>query len=188
MSAANWLEELEARLEQRLEAFLRANPQQEALLAEQEQRERQQRLLGERLRLRQEAELQRQGLLRLAGEIRQWKERVERARAAGAGDLAGRAEAHIGTLMEQGRSRWQTLGEIGERFSAVERDLQELTARAAAAPAPGKATSGGAAGNGGRGVAAEKDPAASPMDDLERAWANFETQQELEALRRRTGG
>lgn len=169
MSGANWLEELEARLEQQLEAFLRGNPQQEALLAEQEQRDRQQRLLGERLKLRQEAELQRQGLLRLAGEIRQWQERVERARKAGADDLARRAEAHIATLMEQGRNRWQTLGELGERFDAVERDLAGLTGRTAAAPAP----------------AAQGGPPPDPMVELEQAWARFETQQDLEALRRR---
>jgi hercynine metabolism protein len=186
MSSSSWLEELEARLEQRLQAFLRANPQQEALLAEQEQRERQQRLLEERLRLRQEAELQRQGLLRLAGEIRQWKERVKRAEGAGAGDLAERADAHIATLMEQGRSRWQTLGEVGERFTAVERDLQQLTARAAAAQAPGQGGQG-AAGDGGREKQGQDSAKASPMEELERAWASFETEQELESLRRRQG-
>lgn len=180
MSGVSWLEELEARLEQRLEAFLRANPQQEALLAEQEQRERQQRLLADRLRLRQEAELQRQGLLRLAGEIRQWRERVDKARGAGASDLAGRAEAHIATLMEQGRSRWQTLGELGERFDTVERQLQELTATPAAgrAPAPGPKDTGRAG----------ESSSGDGLADLERAWASFETQQELDALRRRSGG
>jgi hercynine metabolism protein len=174
MTGGSWLEELETQLEQRLESFLRANPQQEALLAEQEQRERQQRLLAERLRLRQEAELQRQGLLRLAGEIRQWRERVERARQAGADDLAGRAEAHITTLMEQGRSRWQTLGELGERFTGVERDLEQLTSRPAG---------GGTAAKAGHPDTPPR--ATNPMEELERAWASFETEQELESIRRR---
>lgn len=169
MSPGSWLDELEARLNQQLESFLRANPLQEALLAEQDQRDRQQRLLNARLKLRQEAELQRQGLLRLAGEIRQWQERSERARGAGAQDLATRAEAHIATLMEQGRSRWQTLGELGERFAAAERELSELTA-APAAPAP----------QGGSGAVADG------MAELEQAWSRFEAQQELEALRRRS--
>jgi hercynine metabolism protein len=167
MSPASWLEELEARLNQQLESFLRTNPQQEALLAEQDQRDRQQRLLSERLKLRQEAELQRQGLLRLAGEIRQWQERTERARGAGADGLVSKAEAHIATLMEQGRNRWQTLAELGERFSTVERDLAELTATPAS-PAPARAA----------GVA-------DGMAELEQAWSRFEAQQELEALRRR---
>jgi hercynine metabolism protein len=162
------MEELEARLNQQLESFLRANPQQEALLAEQAQRDRQQRLLQERLKLRQEAELQRQGLLRLAGEIRQWQERSERARGAGAEELAARAEAHIATLMEQGRNRWQTLAELGERFAAVERELAELTA-APTPPAPGRSG----------------ERVADGMAELEQDWRRFEAQQELEALRRR---
>ena len=168
MSPGSWMEELEARLNQQLESFLRANPQQEALLAEQAQRDRQQRLLNERLKLRQEAELQRQGLLRLAGEIRQWQERSERARGAGAEELAARAEAHIATLMEQGRNRWQTLAELGERFAAVERELAELTA-APTPPSPGRSG----------------ERVADGMAELEQDWRRFEAQQELEALRRR---
>ena len=168
MSPGSWMEELEARLNQQLESFLRANPQQEALLEEQAQRDRQQRLLHERLKLRQEAELQRQGLLRLAGEIRQWQERSDRARGAGAEELAARAEAHIAALMEQGRNRWQTLAELGERFAAVERELAELTA-APTPPAPGRSG----------------ERVADGMAELEQDWRRFEAQQELEALRRR---
>jgi hercynine metabolism protein len=171
--SGTWLDGLEARLDAALEGFLRGNPQQEALLAEQDARERQQRLRRERVALKAEAELQRQGLLRLAQDIRGWQGRVERARAAGALDLAGRAEAHIGTLMEQGRARWQTLAELGDRFAAVERDLQALAA-------------------GGGGPATEPAPKTSQTTSakpggtgLEADWAAFETQQELEALRRK---
>ncbi|MEB3334673.1 MAG: hercynine metabolism protein [Cyanobacteriota bacterium] len=166
--SGTWLDHLEARLEQTLEGFLRANPEQEALLAEQGARERQQRLRRDRLTLTTEAELQRQGLLRLAEDIRSWQRRVERAKAAGALDLAGRAEAHIATLMEQGRARWQTLAELGERFAAVEVELQGL-ATGVAAKASGSQAQG--AQPGGRGLEAD--------------WAAFETQQELEALRRK---
>ena len=172
--SANWLDQLEARLEQTLESFLQANPQQETLLAEQEARERQQQLRRDRLGLKAEAEIQRQGLLRLAEDLRCWQERVDRAKAASAMDLAGRAEAHIATLMEQGRARWQTLDELGERFAAVERELQQLgatpssPATAAASKAPSKQDSSG--------------------PDLEADWAAFETQQELDALRRKMQG
>ncbi|MEA5411236.1 hypothetical protein VB737_05590, partial [Synechococcus sp. BA-120 BA3] len=79
MSGSSWLEELEARLDQQLEGFLRTNPQQEELLREQAARDRQRQLLAERLRLRQQAEEQRRELLRLAEEIRQWQERTGRA-------------------------------------------------------------------------------------------------------------
>jgi hercynine metabolism protein len=167
-NSGNWLDQLEARLDETLEGFLQANPQQEALLAEQAARERQQRLRRDRVTLKTEAELQRQGLLRLAEDIRSWQERVKRARGAGALDLAGRAEAHIATLMEQGRARWQTLAELGERFAAVERELREL-ATAGAPPATAGPT---------------KEPK-PPGTVLEADWAAFETQQELEELRRK---
>ena len=87
---SSWLEELEARLDQQLEGFLRTNPQQEELLRGQAARDRQKQLLAERVRLRQQAEEQRKQLLKLAEEIRQWQERIGRARNAGAGELAGR--------------------------------------------------------------------------------------------------
>jgi len=173
--SGNWLDQLEARLEQTLEGFLRANPQQDTLLAEQEARERQQQLRRDRLALKTEAELQRQGLLRLAEDIRCWQGRVDRAKGAGALDLAGRADAHIATLMEQGRARWQTLGELGERFAAVEQQLRQLGEgpgsqgpTAAATPAP--------------------QPSGSTGPDLEADWAAFETQQDLEDLRRKMQG
>ncbi|MFN9570373.1 MAG: hercynine metabolism protein [Cyanobacteriota bacterium] len=173
--SVNWLDQLEARLDQTLEGFLRANPQQDTLLAEQVARDRQQQLRRDRLALKTEAELQRQGLLRLAEDIRCWQGRVDRAKGAGALDLAGRAEAHIATLMEQGRARWQTLGELGERFAAVEQELQQL---------------GTASGS--RGQAAATKPGVQPSEppgpDLEADWAAFETQQELEDLRRKMRG
>jgi hercynine metabolism protein len=174
--SGNWLDQLEARLEQTLESFLQANPQQESLLAEQAARERQQQLRRDRLALKAEAELQRQGLLRLAEDIRCWQERVDRAKGAGALDLAGRAEAHITTLMDQGRARWQTLDELGERFAAVERELQHLGGN------PSGPASGAAAG------AEAKPKAQTSGPDLEADWAAFENQQELDALRQKMQG
>ncbi len=171
-----WLDQLEARLDATLEGFLQANPQQEALLAEQDARERQQRLRRDRLTLKTEAELQRQGLLRLAEDIRSWQTRVERARGAGAVDLAGRAEAHINTLMDQGRARWQTLAELGERFETVERELRELVSGPPPPPkrTPAASTEAGTA----------KEPGGTAAN-LEADWAAFETQEELEQLRRK---
>jgi hercynine metabolism protein len=160
--SSSWLEDLETRLESTFESFLRANPGQEALLQEQEARDRQQRLRRQRLELQGQAELGRRRLLELAEEIRRWQERVERARQAGADDLAGRAEAHIASLMDQGRLRWQELGELGRRFAGVEKELAEL-GRQGTPPPPG------------------------PQDTLEGDWVAFEARQELEDLRRSMG-
>ena len=56
MSSSSWLDQLEARLDQQLEAFLAANPSQEALLEEQGARDRQARLVGQRRQLQRQAE------------------------------------------------------------------------------------------------------------------------------------
>jgi hercynine metabolism protein len=164
--SSSWFEQLEAQLERQLEAFLQANPAQEALLQEQEQQERQQRLKQQRLDLQQQAEHTRTGLLQLANDIAQWQQRLQRAQAAGATDLAQRAEAHVHQLMAQGRDRWQALGALGHQFRQVEGELEQL---AQARPAPPQATSAGV------------EP------DLNQAWAAFEAEQELEQLRRAQG-
>ena len=100
--SSSWFEQLEAQLERQLETFLQANPAQEALVQEQEQQERQQRLKRQRLDLQAQAEHTRAGLLQLASDIAQWQQRLQRAQAAGATDLAQRAEAHVHQLMAQG--------------------------------------------------------------------------------------
>lgn len=175
---SNWLEELEARLDRQLESFLKSNPQQEALLAEQQARERQQSLRRQLLDLKQEAELQRQGLLRLAGEIRSWQERVRRARGAGADALADRAEAHINELMEQGRCRWETLAEVGQRFNAVDVELRSMAA--ATDGGPGQAAADPAHGS----SPSQAKRESTPQADLESDWAAFENHQDLQELRR----
>jgi hercynine metabolism protein len=162
-NGSSWLEELEARLDNTLDAFLRANPAQEARLREQGDRDRQQRLQQQRLELQGQAELQRRRLLELAEEIRCWQGRVEKARGAGADDLAARAESHIATLMGQGRRRWQELGELGRSFAAVEKELADLPRQSSPAP----------------------NPTPTPREILETDWAAFEARQELEDLRRR---
>lgn len=173
----SWLDDLEARLESQLEDFLRTNPDQEALLAEQERRDRQEALRRQRLQLQEEAERARAALLQLASDIRCWQERVAKARRASAEELANRAETHVAGLMEQGRQRWQTLTELGQRFGAVEWELSQLGRQATGAAAPSAtappagasaAEAGGGAGN-----------------DLGEAWAAFEAQQDLEALKQR---
>ena len=166
-AAADWLEQLEARLEQQLDAFLRGNPAQEALLQEQERLERRQ----QQREALAKAEVLRSELLHLASEIQQWRDRAQRARSAGATELADRAEQQVLQLMERGRQRWQSLEQLGRQVrhtppAAASRTARTTgTAQASAAP---NATTNTTAG---------KEP-------LDQAWARFETEQELEALRR----
>ena len=110
----DWLDELEARLEQLLDAFLQANPSQQALLRDQQ--------LAEAQALRSE-------LLQLAAEIQRWRQRVDKAQGAGANDLAAQAQRHLEQLMERGRNRWQRLEQLG-------RDLQGGAGTETRTPAP----------------------------------------------------
>ena len=178
---ASWFEQLEAQLERQLETFLAANPAQEALLQQQEQQEKQQRLKRRRLELQDQADQARSGLLALVAEITQWQQRVQRARNAGANDLAGRAEQHLGQLMGQGRDRWQALAELGRSFQAVEAELEQLARQT---PPPPTQAPGGARPGGPQAARAKGQAEPEPLDQ---AWAAFEAQQALEELRRRQG-
>jgi len=137
----DWLDELEARLEQLLDAFLQANPSQQALLRDQQ--------LAEAQALRSE-------LLQLAAEIQRWRQRVDKAKGAGANDLAAQAQLHLDQLMERGRGRWQRLEQLG-------RELQGGAGTETRTPAP---------------------TPAQPNEPLDQAWARFEIEQDLERLRR----
>jgi len=155
---SNWLEQLERELDQRLSAFLRNNPVQNQLFQDQHQQDRAQALQRQRQQLQQDAEQLRGQLLNLVTEVRAWTDRIDRARRAGALDLAQRAQAHLDGLMAQGRTQWTDLANLGRRFSEVEAQLQELS-RQAQSSRPG-------------------------LDD---DWARFEAEQELEQLRREKG-
>ena len=167
---ASWLDNLEARLEQSLEAFLRANPEQEALLAQQNRQDQERQRQQQRLALRAEAEQRRQQLLALAAEIQRWQERVEQAERAGAGELAGRARRRRDELMDEGRLHWETLARLGEQLQRLEAPEAAMDRGASAAATPGAAGPVPAKG--------------MPADNLEDDWRRFETQQELERLRR----
>ena len=85
---------------------------------------------------------------------------VAGARAAGAVDLACRAEAHTQTLMDQGRQLWEELGQLGQQFRDLDQQLDALH-RSASQQQKGRS--------------------------LDEDWALFEARQELEELRRRQG-
>ena len=154
----NWLEQLERELDQRLAAFLSKNPVQEQLFRQQHHLDRARSLQRQRQQLQQEAEDQRKQLLALAADVRAWTERTERARRAGEQELSRRAEQHLNELMDQGRSQWTDLADLGRRFKEVDQQLSELNRQQS-----------------------------SGVSSLDREWALFEAEQELEQLRHNAG-
>lgn len=161
--SASWFDDLTRELERQLEVFLDDHPSQRQLLEQEEQAEAQRRRQRRLLEIAAAADRERQRLLTLSREIRQWRERVDRARSAAAADLADRAEEHLGRLMGQGREAWQALEALGEEDARLRAELN----RREAPPEPAASGTG---------------------DQLEQDWAAFEADQELQELRRRQGG
>ncbi len=155
---SNWLEQLERELDQRLAAFLSQNPVQEQLFRQQHQLDQARSLQRQRQQLQQDAEEQRKQLLALAADVRAWTERTERAKRAGEKELSKRAEQHFNDLMNQGRTLWMDLADLGRRFKEVDQQLNELSRQQR-----------------------------SGVFSLDRDWALFEAEQELEQLRRDAG-
>ena len=155
-----WLDQLEQNLEERLDAFLHSNPDQDRLLQEQHLQDRQRDLSSRRDLMKIQARDLRRQLLSLAEQVQAWGERTKKARDAGADDLALRAEQHVKTLMDQGRDLWNELDELGRNFRDLDQQISRLNQRASQQ----------------RG-----------HRSLDEDWALFEAHQELEELRRRQG-
>ena len=156
---SSWLEQLERELDKRLSEFLRNNPTQDQLFQDQHQQDRASALKRQRRQLQKDAEEQRRQLLDLADQVKDWRERIQRADRAGATDLADRARHHLDQLMTQGRHLWSDLENLGRRFEEVDGQLAELS----------------------------RQPASANRKDLDRDWAMFEAEQELKRMRRDAG-
>ena len=156
---SSWLEQLERELDKRLSEFLRNNPTQDQLFQDQHQQDRASALKRQRRQLQQDAEEQRRQLLDLADQVKDWRERIQRADRAGATDLADRARHHLDQLMTQGRHLWSDLENLGRRFEEVDGQLAELS----------------------------RQPDSANRKDLDRDWAMFEAEQELKRMRRDAG-
>ena len=112
-----WLDNLERGLEERLEQFLRSNPSQDQLLREQHLQDRQRDLHNRRGQQQLQARELRRQLLTLAEQVQAWTTRGEKARRAGALELAQRADQHVAALMQQGRELWEEFEALGLQFA-----------------------------------------------------------------------
>ena len=155
-----WLDQLERNLEERLDTFLRTNPDQDRLLREQHLQDRQRDLSRRRDQMQVQARDLRRQLLALAEQVQDWDQRSNKARSAGANDLAKRAEQHVSGLMNQGRDLWNELDQLGQSFRELDQQISQLNHQATQQ---------------------------SGRRSLDEDWALFEAHQELEELRRRQG-
>lgn len=188
-------EDLSHFLESRLEEFMRNNPHLELQALEDNLREQEEealRLLAD-LRLK-EKRLQDQ-ILETAQEVQRWHVRVEKAKAAGRMDLVRPAEEREAALLRQGNQLWGQMELVRQRVQQsldLQRQIQQKRQEVQNKVAEAEAARANAAWqssqqpwqttgwNQGYSMPKSADP-------LEQAFQKWETDEELENLKRNLG-
>ncbi|PHJ65658.1 phage shock protein A (IM30), suppresses sigma54-dependent transcription [Nostoc linckia z18] len=180
-------------LENRLEEFLRNNPhlELEALLEQlREQEEDTLKLIAD---LQLQEKRSQDDILATAQEIQRWHIRVQKAKDAGRQDLVTAASEREAALLREGNQRWGHMQGLKERINQsqellrkIQQRRQEVQAKAAEAQtARAKAQTQ---------QRLETDAwwnqtssSSSNFDDLEEKFRRWETQDELEQMKRNMG-
>lgn len=180
-------------LETRLDEFLKANPHLELLALEEQLRGQEEDaidLLGDLKRREKQLE---DGILSTAQEIQKWHGRIAKARASNRLDLVKSAEEREATLLRQGNHLWGQMQGVKDRIGQTRelqrqiherrKELKVKIAQAQAAQAPGPIPSGWETGWN----QSPYNPFGQPLDPLEEAFQRWETEAELEDLKRQMG-
>ena len=179
-------------LESRLEEFLKNNPhlELEALLEQlREQEEDTLRLIGD---LQLQEKRSQDEILAKAQEIQRWHIRIEKAKTANRLDLAQAAQQREATLLREGNQRWGQMQGVKERITQAKELLKRIQQRRQEVQT--KVTEAQATRNiYGASQRLETDgwnqtrkPYGAP-DELDDAFLRWETQDELEQMKRNMG-
>ncbi|NJR66194.1 MAG: TIGR04376 family protein [Leptolyngbyaceae cyanobacterium CRU_2_3] len=191
-------EDFSAFLETRLEEFLRSNPDLELMALEEKLREQEEetiRLLAD-LRLR-EKKVQDE-IMATAQEVQRWHVRIEKAKQAMRPDLLKPAEEREAALLRQGNQLWGQMEVVKDRIkqaTELQRQIQirkqEVKTKVVEAQAKAQAA---------RAAAFQVEPksqatgwnesykfSSSAGDPLEQKFKQWETEEELERLKRQMG-
>lgn len=178
-------------LEARLEEFLREHPELELQAIEEQLREQEADARRTLTELKgQETRLQEQ-ILETAQDIQRWHVRIERVEAAGELKLAAAAREREAALLRQGNQLWGQMAGVKARSQQLETLLgqiatrhQEVKAKAAAAAATRATQTAQTAPSSWPPTAASPRSAYDPLEEKFRRW---ETDSELDDLKRRMG-
>ncbi len=180
-------------LESRLDEFLKAHPHLELQALEEQLRGQEEdaiRLLGDLKRREQQLET---NILETAQDIQRWHGRIAKAKSANRQDLVKPAEEREAALLRQGNHLWgqmqgvknrieqtKTLQQqIRTRRQEVKSKIAEAQASAYRAPQPSASTTGW-----------NQSPFSTQqqsLDPLEETFQRWETESELEDLKRQMG-
>ena len=190
-------EDLSHFLESRLDEFLKANPHLELMALEEQLRGQEEdaiNLLGNLKRREKQIE---DNILATAQDIQRWHARIAKAKAANRPDLAAPAQEREAALLRQGNHLWGQMKGIKDRIEQT-RQLQrqiherrrELKVKMAAAEANRAAAQATANNSQGPTSGWQQSPFNNfeqSFDPLEETFQRWETQEELDDLKRQMG-
>jgi uncharacterized protein (TIGR04376 family) len=190
--AVGLFDDLSRFLENRLEEFLRSNPhlELEALLEQLREQEEDTLKLVADLKLQEKRS--QEDILATAQEIQRWHIRVQKAKDANRQDLATPAQEREAALLREGNQRWGQMQGLKERITQsqellrkIQQRRQEVQAKAAEAQTvrAQAQTQQRLETNGW----SNQTSSYSSFDDLEDKFRRWETQDELEQMKRNMG-
>ena len=177
-------------LETRLDEFLKAHPHLEMMALEEQLRGQEEDAIATLASLkRREVELE-TAVLETAKDIKRWHERIAKAESANRLDLVKPAKEREATLLRQGNHLWGQMTSVKSRLAEAQTlqqqihlKRQELKAKMAAAQASTQAPPQDSSTTGWH-----RSPFQSkPLDPLEESFQRWETEAELEELKRQMG-
>ncbi|MBE9006730.1 TIGR04376 family protein [Fortiea sp. LEGE XX443] len=181
-------------LENRLEEFLRNNPhlELEALLEQLRQQEEDTLKLIADLQVQEKRS--QDEILSTAQEIQRWHIRVQKAKDAGRQDLAAAAQEREAALLREGNQKWGHMQGLKERINQSQELLrkiqvrrQEVQAKAAQAQTTRAQTQAQQQRIETDGWWNSSPSSSSSFDDLEEKFRRWETEDELEQMKRNLG-
>ncbi|MBD2438400.1 TIGR04376 family protein [Nostoc sp. FACHB-110] len=181
-------------LENRLEEFLRNNPQLEleALLEQLRQQEEDTLKLIADLQVQEKRS--QDDILATAQEIQRWHIRVQKAKDASREDLAAAAQQREAALLREGNQKWGHMQGLKERINQSQELLrkiqvrrQEVQAKAAEAQTARAQAQAQQQRLETNGWWNSSQNSSSSFDDLEEKFRRWETEDELEQMKRNLG-
>ncbi|PPT05918.1 hypothetical protein CKA32_006649 [Geitlerinema sp. FC II] len=182
-------------LETRLEEFLQANPHLELQALEEQLREQEEDTLRLIADLKAKQKQLEDKILETAQDIQRWHIRIDKADKAGRQDLATAARDREAVLLRQGNQLWGQMQGVKDRLAKaqelqkqIQTRRQEVHAKAAEINAQRAQAAASQSWNiPGWDEAANYRFQNNPADPLEQVFQKWETDEELEQLKRNMG-
>ena len=187
-------EDLNRFLENRLDEFLRNNPHLELQALDEQLGEQEKDTLQLIFELKNQEKRLQNDILSLAQDIQLWHGRVEKAKANGRQDLAQGAQEREAALLHQGNQIWGKMEGVKQRIAQSKELQRQIQTRRAEVKAKAKEVEANRANSKSQSPPQTSDWNHNPQrnlysgkDPLEEQFTRWETEAELEQMKRNMG-